>query len=266
MKATSCVLRLAIGPAGTLALGLCIAGAQTASGGETYPIDLPTALRLAGAQNLDVQIARQAVDEAEANRTVALEQFFPWLAAGGCSRRRNGLAQAVPGATITETHYHSYAPGATLSTQVAVGDAIYNALAAKQLVRASDRALDAQRQESILGAASGYFDLAKAKALLEVARQALTTSQDYHRQRDEAVGIGIAFKGDQLRVATQTGLYEIGVRQTLEQQRIAAATLSRVLHLDPEIELVPQDNDLVPLRLLDTDVAPDVLVQRALAS
>src|SRR5262249_3932300 len=52
----------------------------------------------------------------------------------------------------------------------------------------------------------------------------------------------------------------------LEQQRIAAATLSRALHLDPEIELVPQDNGLVPLRLLDTDVAPDVLVQGALAS
>ena len=34
---------------------------------STYPIDLPTTLRLAGAQNLDVQLAHNAVVEAHAN-------------------------------------------------------------------------------------------------------------------------------------------------------------------------------------------------------
>jgi len=43
------------------------------------PIDLPTVLRLAGAQNLDVQIARERLNEAQASRETALEQFVPSL-------------------------------------------------------------------------------------------------------------------------------------------------------------------------------------------
>lgn len=44
--------------------------------------DLPTALRVAGVHNLDVQIARQRLSEAQAGRQSALQTFFPWLAPG----------------------------------------------------------------------------------------------------------------------------------------------------------------------------------------
>src|SRR4051812_36209971 len=37
------------------------------TGSNVHVIDLPTALRLAGAQNLDIQIARERVAEARAN-------------------------------------------------------------------------------------------------------------------------------------------------------------------------------------------------------
>ena len=96
------------------------------------------------------QIARQRLREAEANRASALEQFFPWLGAGISYHRRDGLAQAVPAGTISETHFESYAPGGTVTAQVVLGDAIYNSLATRQLVRASDQALEAQRQDSTL--------------------------------------------------------------------------------------------------------------------
>ena len=54
---------------------------QTAPGANqsTYPIDLPTTLRLAGAKNLDVQLARTVVDEAHANYASAVEKFIPAL-------------------------------------------------------------------------------------------------------------------------------------------------------------------------------------------
>jgi outer membrane protein TolC len=232
----------------------------------TYPIDLPTALRLAGAQNLDVQIARQALREAEANRERAVEQFFPWLAVGAVYHRRDGFAQAVPAGTVSDTHYQSYAPGGTVAAQVVLGDAIYDALAAKQLVRASEQQLEAQRHDSVLAAAQGYFELAKAKALVEVAKQALDTSQSYQRQLEQAVLLGIAFKGDELRVRTQTGVYEIALRRVCEQERIAAAALAQTLHLDPAIELVPQDPGLAPLTLFPADASVDTLVRTALRS
>ncbi len=268
MRAPVPAFRVLLYATGALALGACLARAEMAPEptNPTYPIDLPTALRLAGAQNLDVQIARENLKEAEANRVSAIEQFFPWLAAGIAYHRRDGLAQAVPAGTISETHYDSYAPGGTLTAQVVLGDAIYNSLAARQLVRAADQALEAQRQDSTLGAARGYFELAKSKALVEVARQALETSQAYQRQLHEAVSLGIAFNGDELRVQTQSELYQIALRQAVEGQRVAAASLAQILHLDPAVELVPQDSGLAPLTLFEAGTPPEVLVQRALSA
>jgi outer membrane protein TolC len=251
--------------AALLALAAQLMGAQGTSA-SIYPIDLPTALRLVDAQNLDVQIARERVKEAQANRTSAVEQFFPWLAPGIGYHRRDGVAQASPSGVIGNADYQSYSPGVALTAQMALGDAIYNSLAARQLVRASDHALEAQRQSAALTAAQGYLDLAKAKALVEVVREALTTSQDYQQQLHDAVAIGIAFRGDELRVQAQTEHYQIVLRQSIEQQRVAAVVLSQVLHLDASVELVPREDELVPLVLFDTAASMEALVARAMLS
>ncbi len=254
--------RLAIYAAGLLAISLSSVRAQSTNG--VYPIDLPTTLQLAGARNLDIQLARERLRETQANRQSALEQFFPWITAGAAYHRRDGVAQAVPAGTISDAHFQSYNPGAALTAQMDLGDAIYKSLAAKQLVKASDQALEAQRQDSTLSAAQGYFDLAKAGALVEVAREALKTSSDYQQQLHAAVSAGIAFKGDELRVQTQTERYEITLRQAQERQRVAAAELALVLHLDSTVELVPQDTLLAPITLFETNASMHGLVEQAL--
>jgi outer membrane protein TolC len=232
-----------------------------------YPIDLPAALRLAGAQNLDVQIAQERLKQARAEHSSAIEQFFPWISPGMAYHRRDGSSQFFPTGIVTnDAHLESYAPGATLVAQTSFGDAIYNSLAAKQLVKANSHALEAQRQISLLAAAQGYFDLTKTKALADVTREALSTSQDYQKQLHSAVDLGIAFKGDELRVQTQTGNYEIALSQAAEHQRIAAANLAQVLHLDPAVELVPVDDTMARITLIETNTALSALVQRALQS
>ncbi|MGA2500925.1 MAG: TolC family protein, partial [Tepidisphaeraceae bacterium] len=223
-------------------------------------------LRLAGARNLDVQIAREALNEAAANRQSALEQFIPTLTPGITYHQRDGMAQAVPAGTVSDTHFQSYAPGGTVAAQVVLGDAIYQTLAAKQLVKASDQSLEAQREDAALSAAQAYFELVKAKALADVIKEAVSISRDYQQELHQAVGAGIAFKGDELRVQTQTESYQISLRQTLEQQRVAAVNLARILHLDSTVDLVPHDEDLAPLLLFPSNAALDSLVQQALNS
>jgi outer membrane protein TolC len=263
MSTGICDLRFAIRTAAFLAISL---GAVSAPPTNDAPclIDLPTALQLAGAQNLDIQLARERLSEVQANRQSAVEQFFPWITAGAAYHRRDGVAQAVPAGTISDAHYQSYNPGAAITAQMDLGDAIYKSLAAKQLVKASDQALEAQRQDSTLSAAQGYFELAKAGALVEVIREALKTSQDYQQQLHAAVSAGIAFKGDELRVQTQSERYEIALRQALERQRLAAAELALILHLDSTVELVPRDTLLAPITLFETNAAMHTLVEQAL--
>jgi outer membrane protein TolC len=256
--------RYAICAACSVALTPAWVPAQPTNG--VYPIDLPMTLQLAGAQNLDIQIARERLAEAQANRQSAVERFFPWTTAGAGYHRRDGVAQAVPAGTISDAHYQSYNPGAALTAQMDLGDAIYRSLAAKQLVKASDHALDAQRQDTTLSAAQGYCELAKAGALVEVAREALNTSRDYQRQLHLAVGAGVAFKGDELRVQSQSEHYEIVLRQALERLRVAAAELAVILHLDSQVELAPRDTRLAPITLFATDAAMDTLVAQALGT
>ena len=261
MKTLNDHLRFALVATCLMSLLLPCTAAETTN---VYPIDLPAALRLAGAQNLDIQIARQRLKEAEAERTSALERFFPWISAGVGYHRRDGVAQAVPSGVISDAHFQSYYPGVTLAAQVDLGDAIYKSLAAKQLVKASDQALETKRQDTILSAAQGYFELTRTKAVADVITNALRTSQEYQQQLHEAVGAGIAFKGDELRVETQTKGYQIALRQALEQQRVAAVELARILHLDARVELVPQDSGLTRLTLIEPGTTMDALVEKAL--
>ncbi|HEV2438278.1 MAG TPA: TolC family protein, partial [Verrucomicrobiae bacterium] len=181
MKFSICHLRVSICLVLTLAAEISIVSAQPANT-NALPIDLPTALRLAGAQNLDVQIARDQLNEARANRASALEKFFPWLAPGVSYHRRDGVAQAVPAGTISDAHFQSYSPGATAGAQLDLGDAIYSALAARQLANAAGHAFDAQRQDAVLAAAQDYFDLANAQALVGATDEALRIAQDYQNQ------------------------------------------------------------------------------------
>ncbi|MDB6054579.1 MAG: Outer rane efflux protein [Verrucomicrobiales bacterium] len=227
-------------------------------------IDLPTVLRLAGAQNLDVQIAIQRLKEASANRSSATALFLPSISPGITYHRRDGMAQAVPAGTVSETHLESYSPGGAIAAQVNIGDAIYQSLAAKQLVEASRQGLEAQRLDSCFAAAESYFDLVKSKALADVLAEAVNISNDYQKQLHQAVESGIAFKGDELRVQTQSQNYQIARRQALEQQQAASVTLAQLLHLDSTMELIPENGDMVPLKLIPPDAGVASLVQQAL--
>jgi outer membrane protein TolC len=229
-----------------------------------HEIDLPTTLRLAGAQNLDVQIARERLAEAKANHAAAVAQFFPWISPSFIYRQHDNKLQDVEG-NIIDVHKYSYAPGATLAAQIDIGDALYKSLAAKQLVKAADHALDAQRQDTVIAAAQGYYELAFAQGAVGVAKESLRINSDYEQQIGHAVDAGIAFKGDALRVSVQKQRSQIALHQATEQQRVTAARLAQVLHLDPSLELMAMDSELAPLALIETSIALDSFVHQALA-
>jgi outer membrane protein TolC len=253
---------------GGVFVALCVASALAAGAQETngvHPIDLAAALRLAGAQNLDVQLAREKLAEARANNEGATWGFFPWLAPGFAYRAHDNAIQNVQG-EIIDVHRESYQIGPAFMAQLDVGDAIYKKLAARQLATAAEHGLEAQRQETILAAATGYFDLARAQAAARVAREAVRISADYLEQIERAVEAGLAFKGDALRVLTQLERNRLTLRQAQEQQRLASARLAQTLRLDSAAELLAKEDELTPLSLVSTNTTLNALVTQALAA
>jgi outer membrane protein TolC len=232
---------------------------------EFLTIDLPTTLRLAGARNIDIQLAREKFAEARAAEESAIERFFPWVAPGVTYRRHDNLIQNTEG-LIEEVHKQSYAPGGTVAAQTDLGDAVFRSLEAHQLKKAARHGLDAQRAETILTAARGYFDLAAAHEAVGVAREALRASTDYAAEIDHAVSAGIAFKGDALRVKVQQQRDEIALRLAQENARLASAKLVQILHLDPTVELLPRDASVVPLSIVSTKESVGDLISQALAA
>ena len=226
-------------------------------------IDLVTVLRLAGSQNLDVQIARERLAEAKANQTSAQWQFFPWLAPGISYRHHEGRVQAVDG-VIFDASKQSYSPGVALNAQVDLGESYYRSLAAKQFTKAADHALSAQRQDSALAAAQGYFDLLFAQSATEVARESVRISTNYQSQIEQAVEAGVAFRGDALRVKVQSRRNQLALEQAEQEQKLASAKLAQILRLDPTVELQAENSELIPLSLTATNAALDALVQQAM--
>ncbi|MEO6785989.1 MAG: efflux RND transporter permease subunit, partial [Chthoniobacteraceae bacterium] len=164
-----------------------------------------------------------------------------------------------------DVNRQSYAPGGALVSQLDLGDAIYKKLAAKQVQYAAGHALEARRQDSILAAAQGYFDLAFAHGAAGVARQAVRISTDYETQLKSAVAAGVAFKGDMLRVSVEAERNRIALRAATEKQRVAAARLAQTLHLDPSVELSARDATPVPISLMERKATLDSLVRRAIS-
>jgi len=230
---------------------------------QPFLIDLATTLQLARAQNLDIQIAKAQLEEAQANYGIATSKFLPWLTAGFSWRRHEGRTQAVDG-TLIDTNKQSMSLGPSITAQVDLGDAIFTTMASKQMITASDAALGLQQQDSSLAAVKAYFDLLKAQALIEVQQQALRVSETYQQQISAGVTAGVVFKGDELRIQTQTEHFRMNVTQAEQLQAVQSTRLAEYLHLNPGISLVTQSKELIPIELINPSSTIEQLIPKAL--
>src|SRR5262245_52646718 len=127
-----------------------------------YPINLATALTLAGVRPLDVGLAQQRVELAVAQLKRADVLWLPSILIGPDYFRHDGQIQDVQGnvfGTSKSTFLAGFAPTAVF----AVTDAVFEPLAARQVVRARDADLQAARNDSFLAVAEAYFNVQQAR-------------------------------------------------------------------------------------------------------
>jgi len=161
------VSRLPARLAGGLALLLAhVAPAQTAPA----PIDLPTALRLAGAANLEVKLAQEKVAEARAASDLARNRFLPWITPSLAIRRHEENVQAVNG-PVFAADKQSLAAGLAVQAQLEPGEIYFQHLVSRQQVRAAEAAAASRQRETVLRAAAGYFELLRARAAVAAAEE-----------------------------------------------------------------------------------------------
>lgn len=234
-----------------------------ALGAET--IDLPTTLRLAGANAIDVKLAEEGLAEARADEQQRTLAFLPVLTVGAGYKNHQGAIQEV-GGNVIDVSKQSYTVGLGAGLELSLGEALYQKLAAKQKALAADKNVSSERLTRQVQAAAAYFDLVNAQASVGVAEQAVNISRDYGKQVTNAVGAGVAFKGDALRVDVQTRRNEVELERARGALKQASVNLAEKLRLDPSVTLTPADGEPRLIKLVNADTNVKPLIDKALAS
>jgi outer membrane protein TolC len=253
MNAMSSVLR---------PLWLCIFAVTCSSMAAPVYVNLPTVMKLAGANNDEIELARVKHTEAIAESKLAWQRFWPGLSLGAGYRRHDGRIQDVGGA-IFDASKQQYTLGPSIMIDWSPGDIYYSALVAKQKALAAEQLAEKSRRDIVTQATGRYYDLLGAEASLAIIEDDLRLTQDYEKQIGGAVDAGTAFRADLLRVKTQVSREKLAIRQHQEKRDLAAAALAETLRLPAETELRPAKADLVPVRLLDRKTGVATLISQA---
>lgn len=230
-----------------------------------FPIDLPTALRLADAQNPLIQFARERIQAAAAELDRARVLWLPNLTLGATWLRHDGQIQDTRGPVIPVSRSALFTGGgATFRFRLA--DALYEPLAARQHLVAHQAGERAVTNELLLEVALAYWDLVRAHAELDLAQEALIHSRNLDELAQSWLKAGKLKPADAERVKAEYRLRLQELDVARERTQVLSARLAQPLRLDPFVLLQPTDRPPPPVTLVDMDLPPADLVALALSS
>jgi outer membrane protein TolC len=219
-----------------------------ALGVSAETLDLPTVLKLAGAESIEVKLAEAKLAEARGLQQQGVLRFIPTLQVGvGYKQHRGELQDVVGNVFGTDKQSVTLGPAATLD--LALGEALYKRLAAKQSVVVAEKGVEAQRLVTQSKAVIAYFQLVQAQSMYAVATEAVRISQDYGKQVSNAVDAGVAFKGDALRVEVQMQKNQLVAQKAQLVVQQSGIHLAQILRLEQNLSLRALESEPHPLQL-----------------
>lgn len=245
---------------------------------QLQPIDLASALRLAGAQNPELLIARERITEAVAVRQLMAAQILPTINAGTNFDAHTGPLQTSTGVIQKVNRDSLYLglganaigagtvniPGIVLSGNVSEG--IYAALVARQVVRQREFSSQAVQNDVLLRVALAYLELLRAEGRRAIAIQVRGEASEMARVTANFArkGIGQERQADADRAMTELAQRQSDVLQAEAEVEVASARLARLLSLDPSVRLHAIDGWVVPAPLVPDPIPLPELITIAI--
>src|SRR4051794_2147528 len=240
------------------------------------PVDLASALKLAGVQNPEILLARQRVVEAVALRQLAAAQILPNINAGLNFNSHTGPLQQSNGNILKVNRsamylgLGAYAVGAGTVTIPGIvwsgniSEAIFGALVARQVVREREFASLAVRNDVLLRVAVAYMELLRAEGRRAIALQTRDEAREVARLTAAYFRAGQGRKADADRAATELAQRDADILQAEQDVLTASARLAEVLDLDPSVRLHAIDGWVVPAPLVPDPIPLSELLAIAL--
>ncbi len=253
-------------------------------GDRRFPINLATALRLADARPLMVAAAQASAWVAEAKLQKAKVLWVPSFMMNAVYMRHDGygpdfngginipqgenaFGQPAPGSfgKPLNQNLNWFFSGVSLYQAVAMTDAIFQPLAARQDLNAKRWDIQSAKNNVLLETASAYFNVHRFRGrytgalyCVEEGRKLLAKINSLSKDLVPSVEVD--------RARNLLAFLEVQAVSDRENWRVASADLTQVLRLDPRAVVEPVENDHMQFTLIDPDRSLDDLIPLGLTN
>lgn len=240
------------------------------------PIDLGTALRLAGVENPELLLVRQRITEAVAARQFAAAQLLPNLNVGTNYNLHRGPLQQANGTILNVNRDALYvglganavgsgSPGVPgLNYNLNIGAAWYGYLTSRQRETTAAAAADAVRNDVLLRVCLAYLDLLRGDGRRVIAAKNREEAAEIVRLTDAQARSGKGRRADADRAIVELKKRDSELTQAEADTLTASARLAQLLNLDTSTRLKAIDGWVVPAPLVPDPIPLSDLLATAL--
>jgi outer membrane protein TolC len=237
-------------------------GGMNAPTPKGLPINLATALQLAGVRPLDIAAATAQVEQALALHLQAKVLWIPSLNGGVDYFRHDGVQQNIFTGENFRKGRQSFFVGGGPYLAVGLTDAIFTPLAARRVVASRVADLQAARNDVLFQVTGAFFNLQAARGrLLGIDASIVRAEMLVNLARGLAPSLIAPLEINRAQTELQS------LRQTQEvairDWRVASAQLAEVLLLDPATLLEPIEPPFLQVTLVPCEEIPEALVRIA---
>ena len=249
---------------------------------NSFPIDLPTVLHLAGANNLQIALALEQVREANAKLQAARVLWIPSIVAGVGYNKHDGRIQATKGDVIEAGRNSLFVGGgpvinstplaggasgpARLVADLSVADVFFKPLVARQSVRQASMSRAVTFNDTLFQASVTYLALMQAAAESSIAAEAVTNAQRLTHLTEQFAKAGTGLEADHQRARAEVAARRRQLSRHKERIFTVSAELARQLRLDPTVVLFPTDGQPTPIEVIDDNIPLDSLIAQGVSS
>jgi outer membrane protein TolC len=228
------------------------------------PINLATALRLAGARPIVITAAQASVEAAAADLARARALWLPSVYAGAGYYHHDGISQGQSGNFYVNTK-QEYMAGGGLVARFAFTDAIFGPLAARQVLRARTLDVQAARNDALAAVADAYFSVQAARGQVAGTQDVLDQAEAL-REKIRSQAQGSLSPTNVHRALADLAEIQQALLTAREQWRRASADLTQVLRLDPGTVVTPLEPPFLRVTLISPRERLDDLIPIGLTS
>jgi len=226
---------------------------------ELLPIDLPTIVRVATAQNFDIRLAKSSVVASLGEYESAVGGAFPAIVPTAAFEHIEGTVRATAG-NLIGVGIDTFNASVAIQWIVNPGRVIYDIVAAKKRLYATERQEQSVIQETLRRAVVQYYSLAYAQASVSAAHQGVKEADELLRITRIRVQTGMGVPADELRADARLAERKQDLVTALNNLYNQSIALSVTLHLDAAVTLLPDARELPPTALVHDDLHIDELL------